>query len=271
MENSTDNIYILVAIAMAGAVLLVVLSVLLHIRNQNKILKEQKKLQQKEMEHQKEMLYALINSEEKERRRIGIDLHDEVGSALSSLRLMIETLVDKRTEETATNVLRGRCKSTIDNVISNVRNISHDLSPLTAGTCNLTDIIEDLRDSINAAGRIQFVFNNEAENRVASLNSNKALALYRVTTELVNNTIKHANAKQIVLSITEVDNRLLFVYKDDGQGITESNKTTSRGMGMSNIAGRLDMLQAEFSTPGAGGQGYELSFLLPPATENQSA
>jgi len=271
MQNSTDNIYILVAVAMAGAVLLVVLSVLLHIRNQNKILKQQRRLQEKEMEHQKEMLYALINSQEKERRRIGIDLHDEVGSALSSLRMMIETFVDKDTVQTEAAVLRGRCKTTIDNVISNVRNIAHDLSPLTAGTCNLNDVIEDLSDSVNQTGKLVFRFNNEAESLLAVLDNNKALALYRVITELVNNTIKHADANHILLSITGMDNRLRFVYKDDGRGITADSKTVSRGMGMSNIAGRLDMLQAEFTISDTGKQGYELSATLPfgsPESEN---
>ncbi|MES2373591.1 MAG: histidine kinase [Bacteroidota bacterium] len=271
MENSTDNIYVLVAVAMAGAVLLVVLSVLLQIRNQNKILKQQRKLQQKEMEHQKEMLYALINSQEIERKRIGIDLHDEVGSALSSLRMMIEMFVDKGTGETETMALRGRCKSTIDNVISNVRNIAHDLSPLTAGTCNLNDVIEDLCDSVNETGKLSFRFINEAEKQIAALDNNKALALYRVVTELVNNTIKHADAKHIILSITKMDTHLLFVYKDDGRGLTGENKTTSRGMGMSNIAGRLDMLQAAFTLSDAGEPGYQISVQLPvdlPVSEN---
>lgn len=75
---------------MVGSFLMVGSFILLYVRNQNKILKQRQQLQYKEIEHQKELLQAIIESQETERKRIGQDLHDDVGTALSSLRLTIE-------------------------------------------------------------------------------------------------------------------------------------------------------------------------------------
>jgi signal transduction histidine kinase len=90
MQNTTDNIYILVILGMAGTFLLVVSFIFFSMRNQNKLLRQRQHFQQAQIEHQKELLRAVIESQEAERKRIGQDLHDDVGTTVSGLRLLIE-------------------------------------------------------------------------------------------------------------------------------------------------------------------------------------
>src|SRR5688572_16798827 len=145
----TDNIHLLVIIAMVGAAFLVVSFILIVIYNNNKLLKQKRKMQEAELNHQKDLLYAVIDSQEKERQRIGMDLHDEVGSSLSSLRMIMEGFIEKVKDKPDAETFCTQSKKIIDDVITNVRAISHDLSPLGKGTYDFTDALKDLQDRIN--------------------------------------------------------------------------------------------------------------------------
>lgn len=120
-----DNISYLVVVGMLGVFLLITLMIVLQIRNQNKLLHQQRKLSEAEVTHQKNLLQAVITSQESERQRIGSDLHDEVGSVLSSLRLLIEKNSITEQQDAAFAL---QSKQLIDRVITRVRHISHNLS-----------------------------------------------------------------------------------------------------------------------------------------------
>ena len=79
MQITNDNIYVLITLGMLGTFLLVSAFILFSVRNQNRLLKQRQRFQQAEIVHQKELLRAIIESEEAERKRIGQDLHDDVG------------------------------------------------------------------------------------------------------------------------------------------------------------------------------------------------
>src|ERR1700761_7969157 len=113
MQAVTENIFIIVALGMVVMVLLVVSFILINSRGQNKMLRQRQQMQQAELAHQKELLQTVINSQEAERKRIGQDLHDDVGTALSSLRLTIEMLHANEEREKYVNM----SKDIIDKVI----------------------------------------------------------------------------------------------------------------------------------------------------------
>lgn len=261
MQKITDNIYFLVAIAMIGTAFLVLSFILIIIYNSNKLLKQKRKLQEAEINYQKELLYAVIDSQEKERQRIGMDLHDEVGSSLSSLRMIMENFIEKVKGIPESDSFCTQSKSIIDGVITNVRNISHDLSPLGKGTYDFMDALEDLKDRVNRTGRIQMSLDLQSAD-FSKLNNTSTLALYRVFAELINNTIKHAQATSIVLSAQEVEEKLSFNYKDNGIGITEDSKKQKSGIGMKNIESRLRMIGSDFKLKDAGSGGFEINIIL---------
>lgn len=261
MQKVTDNIFFLVLLAMIGSVLLVVSFIFLIIYNSNRLLKQKRKLQEAEINYQKELLYAVIGSQEKERQRIGMDLHDEVGATLSALRLIIEEFIDKAKTLPETNGFCLQSKSIIDSVITTIRNISHDLSPLGKGSYNFMDALEDLKDKVDQTGKLQMALEHKCT-CFSTLPNTTSLALYRVFAELVNNTIKHAHAQRIYLSIVEQETKLVFNYKDDGIGILQNMNKIRDGIGMRNIESRLRMIQADFEINRTQSKGFEIQIAV---------
>ena len=145
----------------------------------------------------------------------------------------------------------------IDNIITNTRNISHDLSPLTGGAYGLIDALEDYCDQLNNSGKIEISLSFSSEEILSRLNLKHALAIYRVIRELINNTIKHAAAKHITIDFTERDDQLFLLYKDDGKGMEKN--TINKGMGMNNIESRLGMIGATYEINTAPGNGFEIT------------
>ncbi len=214
------------------------------------------KMQEAEISHQKDLLQSVITSQEAERKRIGMDLHDEVGAALSTLRIKIEKHAG---EEQAANF-----KSDIDKIITNMRNISHSLSPRISGNFGFYDAVHELSDNVNRSGKINMLVNFDEDKLRGFANEQSPMAIYRVLSELINNTLKHASAKNIQLNVDVADDKMEIHYQDDGIGISQKTGTASQGMGMQNIESRLGIIGAgwELRNPEAGGYGVIISVPL---------
>jgi signal transduction histidine kinase len=252
MPKTTDNIVALIVLATLGTFLMVASFILIYIRNQNKILQQRQQLQQAELSHQKELLQVVIESQEEERIRIGRDLHDDVGAAISSLRLIIEMFKPVTADDHYNQFIKSS-KGIIDKMMTDVRHISHNLSPTALTYYGLAFAIEEQCTIINQSGKLRVAFNNEAQSMLDKLTLPVSTALYRVLEELINNTIKHARAKQSTLSFKAIDNLLTVEYSDDGIGM--DSKIASKGIGLNNIESRLTVINANYvieTVPGAG-------------------
>ncbi len=255
-----DNIYLLIVLVMLGIFLLVFLMILLHVRNQNKLLFQKKKMAETEIEHRKALTNTLIISQEEERKRIGMDLHDEVGTALSALRMYIEqTLPD---EHVQINKSKQESKNKIDSIIQQVRKISHNLSPFFKGAYELKDALEDIAGSISITARIKASIDFGGIDNFNCLNEEAQLALYRVICELINNTVKHAGATELKINFRKELSNLKVLYTDNGVGIllTDINR---KGIGLMNIESRLDMMNAIYEIDSQPDSGFRFSIKIP--------
>jgi signal transduction histidine kinase len=230
-------------------------------RNQNKILRQKRKMQDAEIAHQKDLLQSVISSQEAERKRIGMDLHDEVGAALSTLRIKIERSAG---ESEKTGDQAAIYKSDIDKIIDNMRNISHSLSPRISGNFGFYDAIHELSDGVNRSGKINMSVHFDENKLPVFANEQAPMALYRVIAELVNNSLKHAAAKHIQLTIDRVESKMNIIYNDDGIGVSIKPGLQLNGMGMRNIESRLGIIGAEWKIqkPENGGYGMVISVPL---------
>ena len=258
----SDAILILIIISVAGIGLIIIGFIVLQVRSQNKLLQKQKQLAAAEVLHQKALLQAVITSQEAERQRIGNDLHDEVGSVLSSLRMLIEKQDDEN-EATSVDPFVSQSRGMIDSVIKNVRQISHNLSPHISGNYGFYDALHGLSDTVNAAGAIKLVLNFTEQQIPANLNSTTAMALYRVFAELVNNTIKHAKATNILVDIDTTDTLLQVRYADDGIGFAYRPDAAIQGMGLRNIESRLSMIAATWNMQQEDVSGFNINIAVP--------
>ncbi|MBV9988780.1 MAG: hypothetical protein JO301_13970 [Chitinophagaceae bacterium] len=257
-----DNLYYLIVVGMLGVFLLIALMIMLQVRNQNKLLYQQQKMTEAEIAHQKDLLQSVITSQESERQRIGADLHDEVGSVLSSLRLLIEKHAQTRTENDDPS-FTSQSKSLIDRVITNVRQISHNLSPRISGSYGFFDAIHELADTVNQSGSIRLKLDFDENIAELPIQENTAMAVYRVLAELINNTIKHARAENINISVSVMNDKMDMTYTDDGIGFPADRHQAGRGMGMQNIESRLNMIKADWQFPQKNAKGFAMKIAVP--------
>jgi len=255
MQKLTDNIFLLVIIATVGTFLMVASFILIYIRNQNKLLKQRQLHQNAELAHQKELLQVIIESQEQERVRIGRDLHDDVGAAISSLRMMLE-MFDPGKKDTAYHQFIKSSKSIIDKMMMDVRHIAHNLSPATLMYYGLEVAIDEKCTQINQSGKLEINFNNDASVHTENLGIAVSTALFRVLEELLNNTMKHSMATKADINFTANNDVLTIAYCDNGVGADE--KLVKKGMGLQNIESRLTVIDADYLIKTSPGQGFSI-------------
>jgi signal transduction histidine kinase len=258
----SDNIFILFLLTATGLGIIIVGFILLQVRNQNKLLQKQKEIASKEMKHQKALLEAVMISQETERRRIGNDLHDEVGAVLSSLRMLIEKQ-DFQAASILQNGFINQSKELIDRVIIKVRQISHNLAPQVNGHFWFYDALYELAETVNVSDTIRISLDFGEEEIPESLDSNTSLAMYRVFSELINNTIKHARANLITIRIALIDENMILSYSDDGIGFDQNLFLTTKGVGLRNIESRLDMIGATWNVQQENTNGFSIKISIP--------
>lgn len=259
-ETVGDNIFLLIILCTGGISLLVIFFVVLFINNQKKLLSNKQQIHEAEMSYQKELMRVVLQSQEEERKRIGQDLHDDVGGSLSNLRMLINR--NELSKDQGSNSAAANHKLLIDKIIQDVRNISHNLSPPALALFGFTVALEELIDSINDEDGSLINIINHAASMTDKLPYDMALALIRVLQELISNTIKHGRAKRIEISIFIENGLLAIQYMDEGRGYDPGDQKNRKGMGMQNIESRLNMINATYTVKTAPGAGFSMFIVL---------
>ena len=255
MQNGTDNVYLLAFMGFIGAFLLCVTIILFYIRYQKKFYMQRQEMNDAALAHQIQLLHSTIQSQEDERRRIGSDLHDDVGGYLANLRVQISKIA----RECPTDVLQQmvtNCQQLTDTAIDTVRHISHNLSPSGLELFGFAEVLADLCERTSISSGLEVNLNNNAGALSEKLVMNTSLALYRVIQELLTNTIKHAEADEVSLAISESNGMLIIDYSDNGIGMADN--TGRMGMGMYNIESRLNMISATSVIKAGNSKGFHI-------------
>jgi len=223
---------------------------------------DRKKLEQelleKQISHQKALTQATIDGQEKERREIGKELHDNIGQQLTTTKLfldMAKTTADEQTAEMVSLALKG-----ISDVINEIRTISHALVPPILGDIGIIESIEALVETIGYVQllKIDFDYYDFNEDRVPE---NVQLMLYRIIQEGLNNIVKHADATHVQIVIKNKDQRLTLELKDNGKGFQLGK--VRKGLGLTNIKNRTELFGGTLSIETAPGAGCGLKVVVP--------
>ncbi len=199
-------------------------------------------------------MQSMIVGQEKERERIATDLHDSLGGLLSAVKLQfdqVKTVSSNGKYEESYN----KATDLLDTAVSEVRNISRNLQPSALKKLGLVSAIKDLINRFDAKDNPEIFF--QYYNMEEKINDITALSIYRIIQELLNNTIKHANAKEVLIQITREGNEIIIEYEDDGVGIDQNKK---KGMGLDNINYRVNFLKGTMSIDSDTNKG--VSFLI---------
>ncbi len=241
-----------------GMLLLSVALIVFFVVYQRRLLEQQRLLQEEERKHQKQLLAAAVEIQETERRRIASDLHDDIGSLLSATRLYLRQLSPEATPEKTLSI-KSESLSILDEMIQNTRRITHDLLPPVLEKFGFQAAAEDLCDRVRNSGGIGVRFSASTEERLAP---KREIALYRVLQELVNNTLKHAEAKNISVDLAWSRDNFSFNYQDDGKGFDLSGQQAG-GLGLRNIESRVSLIDGSLISNTAPGKGLAVNITLP--------
>ena len=227
-----------------------------------KIFQYMKKVEEEKRALEKELLHAIIQAEENERKRFANDLHDGLGPILSSVKMSLTTVERRDYDDTSKIILRN-ADSAIDEAIKSIREISNNLSPHILNNFGLKKAIRNFINKINLTDAIQIDFSTNIKDR--RFENDVEVVIYRVICELITNTIKHAKANTVEITIVSVGGSLHGTYHDDGLGfsLADSTKNNPTGMGFSNILSRVTSLNGKFEYNSERGKGFTASFSIP--------
>lgn len=187
--------------------------------------------------HLKDLLTKHIQTQELERERIGVDLHDEISNRLNVILLRHRMQNDP-----------DRVEQEINDAIVAVRNLSHELNPPMLGQFTMSELVLDQVDKFEGQYKIKRWVK---KNKGIQWTNEQKIQIIRVVQEVTTNIVKHAQATQINVSIRERDTGILICIADNGKGFASN----MRGMGMENIANRLFLVGGTFKLKSEEGKG----------------
>lgn len=260
MENSGQvNIALLLATGMFTLLLLAGGVVLFFIIYQKRLLRQQLLLREVEAAYKEELLHSNIEQVEAERKRVAKDLHDEVGSIFSTLRLKMTQLSNAGLE--TDNKMLQESRDIIDAGLKSVRRISHDILPPSLELFGLPDALEDLCSKLTGGPEMTAVFTADAD--FPRMDQKIELGLYRVVQELVNNCIRHAEASKITLHLQHKGTNIVLIYSDNGKGFNPELLQGAKGLGLKNIEARISQIKGKVEWVTQPGQGLKTIITIP--------
>jgi signal transduction histidine kinase/ligand-binding sensor domain-containing protein len=203
----------------------------------------------------------MVAGQEDERRRISRDLHDDVGVKLSALRLILSSLHERSfaTPDEEIRALAQSSENLLGETIQDVRQLLHNLSPGVLQEFGYITAVEWFIAKMNKMGPPHFTL--VSFGMTQRLREDYELALYRITQELINNVIKHAEAKKASLQIGRRDGRIILMIEDDGKGFDPA--TQKEGYGLHNLDIRTRLMKGTMTVDSYPGKGTSVLIELP--------
>jgi signal transduction histidine kinase len=188
-----------------------------------------------------EVKQAILEAEEKERRRIAQDLHDGVGQLLSAAKLNLSNLDSKITTQTEEQKLAiQNALSLVDDSVKEVRAVSHNMMPNTLIKLGLASAVREFITKLGKAPTLKVDL--EIVGLDTRLDNQVETVLYRVIQEIVNNIIKHAKASQISMQLIRHETELNIMIEDNGVGFDTNQLDDFEAIGLKGIKTRIEFL-----------------------------
>jgi signal transduction histidine kinase len=206
--------------------------------------KEKELLDRQFIEQERNIARSIIAAQERERQRIAKDLHDDLGGLLALIKLKVDSLfleAEAIQKESKTGLAETQKLLTM--AIHDLRFISHELMPMEAAEKRLKTMVSEVLDLVKIQNKISITYNIED---LPYLTLDTKINLFRIIKELLNNIIKHAEAREadIQLFYDEMDQTVTLIVTDDGKGIPkEILDKPNDGIGLRNLQKRVDYLR----------------------------
>jgi signal transduction histidine kinase len=232
------------------------------IKKQNKMLLKEEQMKN---EFSQTLLQSQLEIQEQTLKNISQEIHDNIGQALTLAKLNLNTMpVAKEQQEKISTT-----KEIISKAISDLRDLSRSLNTDYIADMGLHKALEFEFNLISKSSTIQTKL--QAEGEPFRMDQQKELILFRIIQEALNNTMKHAGAKNITAGIRYHSDKLELSLIDDGKGfeMIETANETGAGLGLRNMQNRAKLIGAELNINSRPGNGTVIKILLPNQPENK--
>ena len=210
--------------------------------SRKKIIKQKLDKKDLEIEFQKEMLHAVLFTQEEERKRIAQDLHDDISSKLNVVSLNSHLLRTPNLSESELLKITDNIVELTQKALENSRRIAHDLLPPVLEKFGLHSGIEELVADYNTTKVVYVTYQNDS--RFDELSFDNQLHVFRILQELLNNAVRHGKSKNIFIKVIDKNSTKKLTFTDDGVGFNINDDRVRKGIGIKNIESRVDYLNA---------------------------
>ena len=236
----------------AGALFLISILSWINFRSKQKL--QQQRINELETEKKLAATEAVLKGEEQERTRLAKDLHDGLGGMLSGIKFSLNTMKGNLVMTPENAQAFERSMDMLDSSIKEMRRVAHNMMPEALVKFGLDTALKDVCTDINQSGALQVNYQSIGMQQV-QINSVTASTIYRIVQELLNNTIKHASAKNAIVQLSKTDGILSVTVEDDGKGFDTAILKQTRGIGWDNIQNRVEFLKAKMDVDSSPGKG----------------
>ncbi|MBL7811194.1 MAG: hypothetical protein JNL57_03135 [Bacteroidetes bacterium] len=188
----------------------------------------------------RELVQAIISTQEAERNRLAQDLHDEIGQQIAGLKMFVQVLASKGNAAIREEVAM-KCLSVVDSLAEEIRSVCFNLMPRTLNEVGLGKALELLVDKFRIRNNTQFVMHISIDKK--DVDKDFEVNVFRIIQEFITNSLKHSGCKQIGIFVLCSLNRFEIRLTDNGVGFDKKNK--KNGMGLLNIATRAKFIHGE--------------------------
>ena len=249
LEAHARAIRIYTAIGIGFILLLVITGyLLLTRRNLRKQQIADRALHQVQLKSYREVLDA----ENKERQRIASELHDSLGQLLSAARMNLSMV-----ESDQPTILKAA--EVIDEAAREVRHISHNLMPASLKELGLIAALRQMIRSMSPGGNPVITLTSDT---YITQSEDREMALYRMTQELLTNSMRHGKAEHISIKLHCTSLQLALTIEDDGCGF-DTNQSQKEGLGLKNIRSRCELMKGKFEYTSTSNKGSSFHIFLP--------
>jgi two-component system, NarL family, sensor kinase len=205
--------------------------------------RSKQKLQQTQitqLEKDKQLLAvdAMLKGQEEERSRLAKDLHDGLGGMLSGVKLSFVNMKENMIMDAPSVQSFEASILQLDNTIAELRKVAHNLMPEALVKFGLKNAILDFCNSMQLSSKTKIIFEQMGSDR--QLSNTADLYIYRIIQELINNALKHAQPKQILVQLTKAEKNILITVENDGNYFDTSAIENASGIGMKSVQQRVN-------------------------------
>jgi two-component system, NarL family, sensor kinase len=241
-----------------GAATLLIISLLSYRNYSHKQKLHQQRIGELETEKQLTATEAVLKGEEQERTRLAKDLHDGLGGMLSGIKYSFSNMKNNLIMTPENNQAFERSMDMLDNSIKEMRRVAHNMMPEALIRYGLDKTLQDYITEINKSGMVNAVYQSMGmENK--ELDNTTSITIYRIVQELLNNVVKHAGARQVLVQLLSQGDKLVVNVEDDGKGFDTNIIKQVDGIGWKNIKSRIDFLKGKLDVQSASGKGTNVN------------